>query len=295
VSYLRHLELCNAFDPGEYVPFLVDAIRVGFIRRAKLAALAGFPAVFRCSDRAVRLAPALDTPAKRSAALAETVAALVERGEIPALRHEAFAVSAGWGGPTLFELDRGAVPCFGTRAYGVHVNGYRQGPDGLSMWVGTRALDKKVAPGKLDNLVAGGIGAGYDAASTLVKEAAEEADIPEALTRRARPVGAVLYRMSVPEGARDDVLFCYDLETPADFVPRNTDGEITSFALRPFAECLDLVRDTDEFKFNVNLILIDFALRHGALAPETPDYLALLTGLRGGLIREAGAGTDLGG
>lgn len=293
MSYLRHLELCNAFDPNEYVPFMLGALRVGFIRRTRLAALAPFPALFRCSDRAVSLAPALDTPVRRSAALAEAAAALVRRGEIPALRGEAFAVSAQWGGPTLFELDRGAIPYFGTRAYGVHLNGYRSGPDGLLMWVGTRALDKKVAPGKLDNLVAGGIGAGYGAAATLIKEAAEEADIPVALARRARPVGAVLYRMSMPEGARNDVLFCYDLDVPDDFVPRNTDGEITSFALRPFAECLALVRDTDEFKFNVNLVLIDFALRHGALAPEAPYYLPLVTGLRGGLIREAGAGADL--
>jgi len=40
------------------------------------------------------------------------------------------------------------------------------------------------------------------------------------------------------------------------------------------------VRDTDDFKFNVNLVIIDFALRHGLVAPDDPDYLDLVTGLR---------------
>jgi hypothetical protein len=100
--------------------------------------------------------------------------------------------------------------------------------------------------------------------------------------------------MQLSDGMRDDVLFSYDIELPAEFVPRNTDGEIADFRLMPLAECLRLVRETDEFKFNVNLVLIDFALRHGAIPPEHPHYLALLTSLRGGLIREAGAGAYLG-
>ena len=35
---------------------------------------------------------------------------------------------------------------------------------------------------------------------------------------------------------RDDVLFVYDLEVPADFVPHNTDGEIVDFTLMPAGE-----------------------------------------------------------
>ncbi len=43
---------------------------------------------------------------------------------------------------------------------------------------------------------------------------------------------------------------------------------------------MDVTRDTDEFKFNCNLINIDFFLRHGLIAPEDPDYLDVLAGLR---------------
>jgi 8-oxo-dGTP pyrophosphatase MutT (NUDIX family) len=295
IGYLRHVEACNRFDPDHYLPFLVGVRRVGFIRRDRVPLLAGFPDVFEIDDRAIRLAPALDTVPFRNAKLAAIERSLLQSGVIASIRGEAFAITEGWLGPLLFELDRGAVPFFGTRSYGVHLNGYRRDGDRLLLWIGTRALDKRVAPGKLDNLVAGGISAGYDAATTLIKEAAEEAGMPEKLARRARSAGAIRYRMEVPEGLRDDVLFGYDLEVAADFVPRNTDGEISSFQLMSLAECLDRVRETDDFKFNVNLVLIDFALRHGAITPEDAGYLELVSGLRGGLVRESGQDTDLGG
>jgi 8-oxo-dGTP pyrophosphatase MutT (NUDIX family) len=293
MSYLPHVEACNRFEPERYLPLHIEDRRVGFIRRDAVGALSAFPSVFEAGGDALRFSRALDTAPRRTAALKEVAHDLVRAGAVAGLRGEEFAVTAGWLGPTLFALDRGAVPFFGTRSYGVHLNGYRWDGRTLMMWIGKRSLDKKVAPGKLDNLVAGGIGAGYDAQATLLKEAAEEAGMSAALAGRAHPTGALHYRMDLPGGMRDDVLFTYDLELPADFVPRNTDGEFSDFVLMPFAECLRLVRETDAFKFNVNLVLIDFALRHGFLAPEDPEYLAVLHGLHGGLIREAGAGTDL--
>ena len=64
---------------------------------------------------------------------------------------------------------------------------------------------------------------------------------------------------------RDDVLFLYDLEVPSSFQPRNTDGEFAEFMVLPAAECLRRVAETDEFKFNVNLVLIDLFLRQGLI------------------------------
>src|SRR2546421_10742967 len=96
----------------------------------------------------------------------------------------------------------------------------------LHLWVGRRAPDKRVAPDKLDNLVAGGIGNGHGLEETLLKEGEEEASIPQSLTSRAVPGGAVSYRMENELGIRDDVLFVFDLELPADFAPKNQAGEI---------------------------------------------------------------------
>jgi 8-oxo-dGTP pyrophosphatase MutT (NUDIX family) len=181
--------------------------------------------------------------------------------------------------PPVFRLDRGAVPFFGTRAYGVHLNGYHRRGDGLFLWIGRRSPDKQVAPDKLDNLVAGGIGNGHGVDETLVKESEEEASIPVSLIKHAVPAGAVSYRMETQLGIRDDVLFVYDLETPSDFVPKNRDGEIVEFELIPADEVLDRIRTTSDFKFNVNLVILDFAVRHGLLRPGDPEYLEVATGL----------------
>jgi 8-oxo-dGTP pyrophosphatase MutT (NUDIX family) len=161
------------------------------------------------------------------------------------------------------------------------LNGWCRREGAPLLWIGKRAADKKVAPGKLDNMVAGGIGFGHGVFETLAKEAAEEAALPRAIIDQALPVGALTYRTEVKHGVRDDALFVYDLEVPADFVPRNTDGEIAEFSLMPAREVIDRVRSGDDFKFNVNLVIIDFALRHGLLRPDDePDYLDLVTGLR---------------
>ena len=67
--------------------------------------------------------------------------------------------------------------------------------------------------------------------------------------------------MERPEGLRRDLLHCYDLVLPEDFVPHPQDGEVSGFELWPIEQVLERVRDTEEFKFNVNLVLIDLFLR----------------------------------
>jgi hypothetical protein len=40
------------------------------------------------------------------------------------------------------------------------------------------------------------------------------------------------------------------------------------------------VRDTDEFKYNCNLVLIDFFVRHGLLSADDPEFVPIVAGLR---------------
>jgi hypothetical protein len=63
-------------------------------------------------------------------------------------------------------------------------------------------------------------------------------------------------------------------------VPRNVDGEVEGFELWPLDRVAAAVRDTDDFKFNVPLVIMDFLVRHGRLRPEDPDYVAIVAGLR---------------
>ena len=281
MSLLRHIHACNTYRPERFLPLFLGEERVGLVRCDNAEVLRRFPRVIEVAGDALRILPRGDGAAI-TAALDEVVEVLVAEGLVAKWRDEVFAITPRWGEAPLFTLDRGAVSFFGVRAYGVHLNGYRRVRDRIWLWIGRRNPAKVVAPGKLDNLVAGGIGGGLGALATLVKEAGEEASIPSALIAKAHAASAVTYKMEVPQGLRDDVLFVYDLEIPEDFKPRNTDDEIIEFMLLEAREVLARVRDTDDFKFNVNLILIDFALRHGLVTPEDPEYLALHAGLRAG-------------
>jgi hypothetical protein len=281
MSLLRHIRACNTYRPERFLPLFLGEERVGLVRRDNAEVLRRFPRVIEVGDDALRILPHKDGAAI-TAALDEVVEVLVAEELIAKWRDEVFAITPRWGEAPLFTLDRGAVSFFGVRAYGVHMNGYRRIRDRIWLWIGRRNPLKLVAPAKLDNLVAGGIGGGLGAMQTLVKEAGEEASIPSTVIARAHATSAITYKMEVPQGLRDDVLFVYDLVVPDDFEPRNTDGEIDEFMLMEAREVLARVRDTDDFKFNVNLILIDFALRHGLVTAEDPDYLALVTSLRAG-------------
>jgi len=278
MSFRDHIGSCNNYDPARVVPLTAGGARIGLLRRDNAAALRRFSEVFAVGSDGVELVASGDVTAV-SRAIDSVVDVLVADGCVAKWRNETFDVAPRWGMPPVFRLDRGAVPFFGTRAYGVHLNGYAREGDTLRLWVGRRSPAKQIAPNKLDNLVAGGIGNEHGIDETLVKEAEEEASIPPGLIKHAVPAGAVSYRMETRLGIRDDVLFVYDLETPADFAPENRDGEIVHFELMPASEVLQRVRETSDFKFNVNLVILDFAVRHGLLRPDDPEYLDVATGL----------------
>ena len=60
---------------------------------------------------------------------------------------------------------------------------------------------------------------GLSPQENVIKECEEEASIPRELAQLAVPAGAVSYCSEQAEGLKRDVLFCYDLELPQDFVP----------------------------------------------------------------------------
>ena len=239
---MRHVLACNnARLPGARQPFRVGGHIVGWV-----------------SPQAAAVAGAAAEPGGLAAAVDRLVAA-----GLCALRGEAFDVRATDDGPVLATVDRGALPVLGIEAVGVHLNGLVQRADGLQLWIGRRAADKKLDPGKLDHIVAGGVPAGLGPAETLAKEAAEEAGLTANMVATAVHRGVLRYAMERDEGLRRDRLHCYDLMLPASFVPQPVDGEVAGFELWPIADVLAAVRDSDRFKFNVNLVLIDLFLRLG--------------------------------
>jgi hypothetical protein len=268
---LRHITACrNTRARAERHRLWLGTASVGWVAPAAVDEIRAVAPAAIARDDGVFLpdAPSFEVMAE----------ALARMGHVR-WRNELFSVRAHPDRPELARLDRGALPYLGVWSEGVHVNGLVHRPDGPWLWVAERAADKALDPGKLDHLVAGGIPAGLSPRDTLGKEAAEEAAIPPALAQQAVAVGRIVYAMERPEGLRRDRLHCYDLWLPEDFSPHPADGEVAGFALWPLPQVLAQLRKTDNFKFNVALVLIDLFLRFGLIDPESTEGRALRTGL----------------
>jgi len=280
MSLLDRIRECQHWAPSRFRPFRIEGQSVGWITPDFAERLRAFPEVFRVSSTAIDLVPALTGFEPRSRAVEQVLLALKDEGLSRGWRNEPYPVGVDFYTPPLMQIERAAVPLFGVRAYGVHVNGFVGRGADLKLWVGKRSPHKQTAPGKLDHLVAGGQPMGISLMDNVIKESAEEASLSEAMSRQARPVGFISYVTERSEGLRNDICFAYDIELPESFVPRNTDGEIESFALWPIEEVRERMAETEDFKFNVALVNIDFLVRHGYLSPDEPGYVDIVEGLR---------------
>lgn len=278
MGYIDHIRACNNHDLSRFVSFQGPAGQsIGWVRRDNLALLSEFHDVFDFTQDVLRLKKVDDITAH----MAQMTQALQDKKQINGWRGELYAVSPRFGEEPLFLIERAATPLFGLRAYGVHINGFVRDKGQIKMWIAKRAADRMVCPDMWDNMVAGGQPAGLSLMGNIIKECGEEAGIPEDLARQAQSVGTVSYMMETDGGLKPDVMFCYDLEVPKEFVPNNTDGEVASFHRMDVEEVADIVKNTFDFKFNCNLVIIDFLIRHGVLNPdEVVEYEELVRGLR---------------
>jgi len=280
MSYLERIRACAVFHPDCYLPFLVAGEQIGQVRVDFAGELKRFDSVFKVSVDKIELGRSLKSAESRTEAMAQVLAQLRSEDYFPGWRDELYPVTTTFGALSLFDMERAAVPLFGVRGYGVHINGFVKDGDTLRMWIGRRSMNKPTGPGKLDQMVAGGQPAGISIRDNLVKEGAEEAGIPAELACKAISVGTVSYRTEREEGLRHDILYSFDLRLPNDFKPENTDGEVSDFYLHPIGQVAEMIRETDEFKFNSALVIIDFLVRHGIIDADDPDYTEIISGLR---------------
>jgi 8-oxo-dGTP pyrophosphatase MutT (NUDIX family) len=240
--------MSSRFRPELFVAFVAGRGRIGWLRPELAARLAAWPKVFAATPEKVTLLSAN--------ALPPVLEQLAKEGFIPGWRNELYAVDGG------LEIERAAARPFGLTTHAVHVNGIA----GERMWLARRAPTKPIDPGLLDNLVGGGIAAGFSVEQTLVKEAWEEAGIPAELARRATPGGSARVLREVPEGVQSEVIHVYDLELPQDFEPRNQDGEVSEFLLLP----LDRVLQESSLTHEAALAAQDFFSRRSGPRGSAP-------------------------
>ncbi|KAJ6545425.1 NUDIX hydrolase domain-like protein [Mycena capillaripes] len=277
-------------------------------------------------DARIGFHASFDTHAKRTAAMAEMCARWRDegifpdvigpkkwRGEMYAVYRDPFGVhdypSSTTNGSVAngeelnfaFEMERAACALFGVVTYGVHMSTYQEvnigGQKSLRLWIPTRAANKSMWPGYLDNTVAGGIPAGMPIFEALVKECMEEASLNEELARKhVRPVGCISYFFRTAQGwLQPEVEYCFDMLIPADadpapFEPKPLDGEVERFDFLDKAAVETAMR-AGKFKPNCAVVLIDLFLRLGYITPDNePDYLKIMTELHTGFDFERWGG-----
>ncbi len=259
------LRAAREFRPRGYVALALGANTIGWIRLDLAGRLRAWTEVFEFSETNVCLRPADE--AALSAALAEVARVLAREGAIQGWRDETYAIRANDGAAVLFHLERAAMRFFGLTSSAAHLNGYTGEGAQLRILVARRAASKSIDPGMLDNVVAGGVASGQDAWQALLRECGEEAGIPVALAEKARAAGVLRVCREVPEGLDSEILYIHDLALPADFVPRNNDGEVSEFlSLEPQTLLERIARG--EMTVEAGLVTADFASRHGVLQDE---------------------------
>jgi 8-oxo-dGTP pyrophosphatase MutT (NUDIX family) len=249
------------FDAAAHAPFFIGDERVGWIRRTDVDALRRWPDVFEIDEAAVRLNPSLADVNARSAALGAVIGALYAEGRIPGWRDETYAVRNDFDAPPLAFIERAASRFFGTMTYAVHLNGIVKYRDKApQLWIARRSETKATDPGMLDNIVAGGIGWGFELMPTLVKECWEEAGMSAALAQTAERGRTFHVLQSLPEGTQAEQIFVYDVFLSPDFAPRNQDGEVGEHRL---ARIEDVARWIEEGELTVDasLATLDCMLR----------------------------------
>lgn len=279
MSFLERIYAVNQCNPNHFKSFIIADQKLGFVKHSFAEILTRWQTVFKVDKGSVSLSPALTTAAARSEAVAKVLYTLREEGMVPGWRDEYYPVNSSFGQPPYLVMERAAVPLFGIRAYGIHLNGFVRDGHDIKMWVAQRSPSKPTAPGKLDQLVAGGQPVGMRLQDNVLKECWEEAGIPANIACQAKPVGAISYCRETSQGLRPDVIFAFDLELPAHFMPVNKDGEVAAFFLWPMEKVIATVQHSTAFKANCALVVIHFLIRHGFVDPEHPDYLTILKNL----------------
>lgn len=238
------------------------------------------------TNRTVTLTTPPDAaPSQRSELIAKTLAEVVRRDEFEMLRgwrDELYPVY-GPSGELLLELERSASSLFGIVSYGVHVTCFVDDENGIRIWVPRRSKTKQTFPGMLDNTVAGGMSTGERPSECVVREAMEEASLPEGVIKaNAVATGCISYfyiRDSRAGGETDllqpEVEYVYDIKLDASIIPKPCDTEVEEFNLFTVEETKQALAN-GEFKPNCAMVLIDFFVRHGIITPENePDFLEI--------------------
>jgi len=270
------IALARACDGPPRLPFVLGDARgpvLGSVAVRHLAALREWPDAFQllaATDGAPR-ALALRLPAPgRDARLAHIHARLHADGLIVGWRDEPYPLRDRGGGEHGM-IERAASRFWGVLTLAAHCNGYLADGSGrpTHLWIARRSLAKPTDPGRLDNMIGGGVPAGQSPREAVIREGWEEAGLEPPDMAGLASGGLVDLDCDIPEGRQHERLYVFDLALAADVVPRNVDGEVAEHRLMPVAEALARAA-AGELTTDAALATLDFAVRHRLIEPAPP-------------------------
>ncbi|GKZ21949.1 hypothetical protein AbraIFM66951_007283 [Aspergillus brasiliensis] len=229
------------------------------------------------------LTPPTATASTRTAILLPTLQQLASHGILQGWRNETFPLY-GPDGTLILEIERAASALFGIVTYGVQMLCYTDevvsktntdtpSPLQLQLWIAKRSPHKQTYPGMLDTTAAGGLTTGMPPREAIMREASEEAGIPEEVLRREmRYVDRISYFHVKEEGGMEllqpEVEYLYELRLgKGEVVPRPSDSEVEDFRLWGVEEVKGALAE-GRFKPNSAVVVVDFLLRWGLLEGE---------------------------
>ncbi|GHD63629.1 NUDIX hydrolase [Jeongeupia chitinilytica] len=246
------------FDASGLIRFHVQGEAIGWLEPDTCAFLQALSPRFTGRGPQLHLDAAADQIEPQ---LERTALAMRDAGLIRGWRNERYTCFApdahGWPdlARPLFALERAAFRRFGLTSRAVHINGHTAD---RQLWIGRRSASKAIDPDRLDNLAAGGIASGETAEHCVVRELWEEAGVPAEIAGGFRYATSLRSTRNEPDGTHDEVLYCYDLLLPDDFVPCNTDGEVAGFARLSIDEILS---SQEAFTVDALMATTDFLRR----------------------------------
>lgn len=242
------------------------------------------PIIFDHVARTVRMFHKPKTERKRTELVAATTHYMRVNQTFSLLnnwRNEMWPVY-GRNGDVLFSMERSAVGLFGCMRYGVHLIAHTRNPaepHGMKLWVPKRSTFKSAWPGLFDSTVAGGLMTDENPFECVIREADEEASLPEEIIREHAKLASTvryIYMMESPPGTDDGYVYpecqwVYDLELPDDVIPAPNDDEVESFSLCTVDEVKEQLT-AGRWKPNCAVIILDFFVRMGILTPNNEPY-----------------------
>ncbi len=271
------LRAARLHDEAARVPFEVlrpghATVPAGSVARRHVSALKRWPHWLRATDAQVALIAPADA---WTDALATMNDALRADGLIRAWRDEPFMLFSTAGEPLGVSMERAATRFWGTLTLGAHCNGYVADAAGApqSLWIARRSANKPTDPGKLDNLIGGGVPHGQSPQEAVVREGWEEAGLAPAQMSALQRGGIVRLLRDIPEGLQREWIHVFDLALPLQLRPTNQDDEVAEITLHACADALTLAAG-DAMTVDAALVTLDFALRRRLLPPPLHAALA---------------------